>query len=78
MEEQVSPQTNQTIYNSHDPKREVSLTLTVSQIKILTDLLEKHVEAKGYEMIKQTLDLFERLKIPSPFTEKPDTSEAFK
>lgn len=40
---------------------EHTVTLTLGQIKVIQDLLEQHLEAKGYHMISLVHDLFNRL-----------------
>jgi len=84
MEEVSSPQPSQTIdLMSEDSLREVQLTLSVGQIKLIHALIEQNIQPKGYEMIKLVYELFERLKIPELFSDQkkpepaPTTEEAF-
>lgn len=77
MEEVVSPQASQTIeLNSEENQREVNLSLTVGQIKVITALIEQNIQPKGYEMIKIVYELFERLKIPELFPEDEGKDKA--
>jgi hypothetical protein len=84
MEEVSLPQPSQTIdLMSEDSLREVQLTLTVGQIKLIHALIEQNIQPKGYEMIKLVYELFGRLKIPELFSDQkkpeptPTTEEAF-
>ena len=87
MEEASLPQTTHTIdLNSDENQREVKLTLTVGQVKLLHALVEKNIQPKGYEMVKLVYELFERLQVPDVFADDkkpeptqttPATEEAF-
>jgi len=78
MDESITPQQTTIDLNAPENLVEYKLTLTVGQIKLLRLLIEKNLQPKGYEMIKLTMDLFERLQVPevSPELDVP-TGEAF-
>lgn len=45
-----------------EAKREVDLTLTVGQVQLIHSFLAQNIQLKGYDMVKFSYDLFERLE----------------
>lgn len=70
MDESTTPQAATIDLNAPENKIEYKISLTVGQIKLLRMLVDRNLQPKGYEMLKLTLDLYERLQIPEVTAEE--------
>ena len=59
--EQGSPGYNVDL-TSKDEREEITLVLTLGQLKLINKLLGDMLQPRGYDMIAWSFDLFERLK----------------
>jgi hypothetical protein len=70
MDESTTPQATTIDLNAPENLIEYKLSLTVGQIKLLRMLVDRNLQPKGYEMLKLTLDLYERLQVPEVTAEE--------